>query len=141
MKSIVTYFSASGVTEAAAKKLAQEVQGDLYEIAPKEKYTAEDLDWRNKQSRSTLEMTDPAFRPPLAEAVPDLAAYDRVYIGFPIWWGVAPRVVNTFIESAGLEGKQVVIYATSGGSGIEKAVQDIREKYPALDVTSAGLIK
>ena len=139
MNAIVTYFSASGVTEKAAKQLAAEVGADLWEIAPKEPYTAADLDWRDKQSRSTLEMTDPDARPALRDPIPDLSAYDTVYIGFPIWWGVAPRAVNTFVEGAALEGKQVVIFATSGGSRIDKAVEDLRQRYPALVISSDGL--
>ena len=141
MKKLVTWFSASGITENAAKRIAEQEGADLYEIAPKEKYTAADLDWRDKESRSTKEMTDPASRPELKEAVPDLSAYDTVYIGFPIWWGVAPHVVNTFIEAADLAGKRVVLYATSGGSGIEKALEDMKAKYPTLNWDCIGLQK
>ena len=139
MKILVTYFSASGVTETAAKKLAAELGADLWEIAPKEPYTDADLNWRDKQSRSTLEMQDPDARPALRDPVPDLSDYDTVYLGFPIWWGVAPRAVNTFVESADLAGKQVIVYATSGGSGIDRAVEDLKKRYPSLDIVSGGL--
>ena len=105
MKKLIAYFSVSGVTKRAAEQLACLTGADLYEIRPEKPYSREDLDWRNKQSRSSLEMMDPSSRPPLAQSVPDVSSYDMVYIGFPVWWGVAPRPVNTFIESAHLEGK------------------------------------
>ena len=128
MKKLVAYFSASGVTEKAAKQLAAIAGADLHEIAPAQVYTKEDLDWTNKQSRSTLEMTDPASRPELAEKKTDLSAYDVVYIGFPIWWGVAPHAVNTFIESNDLSGKKLVIFATSGGNGLAYAVDSLKKQ-------------
>ena len=98
-KILVTYFSASGVTKSVAKRLANIVNGDLYEIEPKERYTDEDLDWRNKQSRSSLEMKNNESRPEIILKNIDIDNYDTILIGFPIWWGIAPRVVNTFIES------------------------------------------
>ena len=140
MKKLVAYFSASGVTEKAAKQLAAIAGADLHEIAPAQVYTKEDLDWTNKQSRSTLEMTDPASRPELAEKKTDLSAYDVVYIGFPIWWGVAPHAVNTFIESNDLSGKKLVIFATSGGSGLAYAVDSLKKQYPGLPIQSGKLL-
>lgn len=140
MKKLVAYFSASGVTEKAAKQLAAIAGADLHEIAPAQVYTKEDLDWTNKQSRSTLEMTDPASRPELAEKKTDLSAYDVVYIGFPIWWGVAPHAVNTFIESNDLSGKKLVIFATSGGSGLAYAVDSLKKQYPGLAIQSGKLL-
>lgn len=140
MKKLVAYFSASGVTEKAAKQLAAIAGADLHEIAPAQVYTKEDLDWTNKQSRSTLEMTDPASRPELAEKKTDLSAYDVVYIGFPIWWGVAPHAVNTFIESNDLSGKKLVIFATSGGSGLAYAVDSLKKQYPGLAIQSGNLL-
>ena len=140
MKKLVAYFSASGVTEKAAKQLAAIAGADLHEIAPAQAYTKEDLDWTNKQSRSTLEMTDPASRPELAEKKTDLSAYDVVYIGFPIWWGVAPHAVNTFIESNDLSGKKLVIFATSGGSGLAYAVDSLKKQYPDLAIQSGKLL-
>ena len=140
MKKLVAYFSASGVTEKAAKQLAAIAGADLHEIAPAQVYTKEDLDWTNKQSRSTLEMTDPASRPELAEKKTDLSVYDVVYIGFPIWWGVAPHAVNTFIESNDLSGKKLVIFATSGGSGLAYAVDSLKKQYPGLAIQSGKLL-
>ena len=141
MKKLIAYFSASGVTKHAAEQLAAVTGADLYEIRPEMPYSREDLDWRNKQSRSSLEMTDPSSRPALAESVPDVSSYDMVYIGFPIWWGVAPRPVNTFIESARLEDKPVYIFATSGGSGIDYALKDMKKNYPSLDIRGGKLLK
>lgn len=141
MKKLIAYFSVSGVTKRAAEQLACLTGADLYEIRPEKPYSREDLDWRNKQSRSSLEMMDPSSRPPLAQSVPDVSSYDMVYIGFPVWWGVAPRQVNTFIESAHLEGKPVYIFATSGGSGIDYALNDMKKNYPALDIRGGKLLK
>ena len=119
-KKLVAYFSASGVTAQVAGKLAEAVGADLFEIAPKVPYTKADLDWMDARSRSTVEMKDPGSRPELAAALPDAADYDTVYVGFPIWWYVAPTIVNTFLESIDLSGKTVVPFATSGGSGMGK---------------------
>ena len=141
MKKLIAYFSVSGVTKRAAEQLACLTGADLYEIRPEKPYSREDLDWRNKQSRSSLEMMDPSSRPPLAQSVPDVSSYDIVYIGFPVWWGVAPRPVNTFIESAHLEGKPVYIFATSGGSGIDYALNDMKKNYPSLDIRGGKLLK
>ena len=141
MKKLIAYFSASGVTKSAAEQLACLTGADLYEIRPEMQYSREDLDWRNKQSRSSLEMTDPFSRPALEKSVPDVSSYDMVYIGFPIWWGVAPRPVNTFIESARLEDKPVYIFATSGGSGIDYALNDMKKNYPSLDIRGGKLLK
>ena len=141
MKKLIAYFSVSGVTKRAAEQLACLTGADLYEIRPEKPYSREDLDWRNKQSRSSLEMMDPSSRPPLAQSVPDVSSYDMVYIGFPVWWGVAPRQVNTFIESAHLEDKPVYIFATSGGSGIDYALNDMKKNYPSLDFRGGKLLK
>ena len=141
MKKLIAYFSVSGVTKRAAEQLACLTGADLYESRPEKPYSREDLDWRNKQSRSSLEMMDPSSRPPLAQSVPDVSSYDMVYIGFPVWWGVAPRPVNTFIESAHLEGKPVYIFATSGGSGIDYALNDMKKNYPSLDIRGGKLLK
>lgn len=141
MKRLVTYFSASGVTRKAAEELAAVAQADIHEIKPAEPYTREDLDWRNKKSRSSLEMQNEDARPALDGAIPDLSEYDTVYIGFPIWWGVAPRVVNTFIENSDLKDKDLIVFATSGGSGLEYAVNDLRKRYPGLNIRSGRLVK
>ena len=140
-KILVAYFSASGVTARAAEEIAQAVGGDLYEIRPAQPYTAADLDWTNKQSRSSLEMTDPACRPAVAGAVADMARYETVFVGFPIWWGVEPRVVDTFLESRDLTGKTVIPFATSGGSGMPYAQRHLRSQYPELDWREGKLVR
>lgn len=130
-KTVVAYFSATGTTKAVAEKLAKENKADLYRIEPKDVYTEADLDWRDKQSRSSLEMKDKMSRPELKKSK-SLAAYDVIYIGYPIWWNLAPRVINTFIEQASLEGKTVIPFATSGGSTIENSVKVLKSTYPAV---------
>lgn len=139
-KKLVVYFSASGVTAKAAKELAKAAGADLAEIEPETAYTTADLDWTNKQSRSTLEMTDESSRPAMKNKI-DCTGYDTVYIGFPIWWGVCPRIVNTFIESADLSGKTIGIFATSGGSGIGHAVEALKKTYPDLNIAGYKLLK
>ena len=113
-KALVAYFSASGVTEQVAEKLASAAHADCFRIQPKIAYAKTDLDWTNKSSRSSVEMSDPASRPEIVNENLDVLSYDAIFIGFPIWWGVAPHAVNTFIESNDLAGKQLVIFATSG---------------------------
>ncbi|MBQ8312949.1 MAG: NAD(P)H-dependent oxidoreductase [Clostridia bacterium] len=122
-KVLVAYFSASGVTRAAAEALAAAAQADLFEIKPETPYTAADLDWRNKQSRSTLEMQDVNCRPALAADEVDVSAYDAVFIGFPIWWGREPSVIDTFIEAHDFSGKCVIPFCTSGGGGFTNRAQ------------------
>ena len=141
MKKLVTFFSASSVTRKAAEELAKVADANLYEIRPKEPYTAKDLDWRDKKSRSSLEMQDESSRPEIEGSLLDISDYDTIYIGFPIWWGVCPRIVNTFIESVNLEGKDIVLFATSGGSQMPYALNDIKKKYPYLRIMGSKLIK
>ncbi|HIV18306.1 MAG TPA: NAD(P)H-dependent oxidoreductase [Candidatus Merdivicinus intestinigallinarum] len=129
-KVLVAYFSASGVTARAAKELAQALDADLYEIRPETPYTAADLDWTNKKSRSTVEMNDPACRPAIAEPVKNMEQYDAVFVGFPVWWYVEPRIVDAFLESYDFSGKTLIPFATSGGSGIAKAEKSLREHCP-----------
>lgn len=117
-KKLVAYFSASGVTEKLAKTLAKAVGADLHEIQPSEPYTSADLDWTNKKSRSTIEMNDKKYRPAVANKVENMEQYDIIYVGFPIWWYVAPTIINTFLESYDLTGKIIIPFATSGGSGM-----------------------
>ena len=117
-KTLVAYFSASGVTKKLAQTLAEAIGADLFEIEPKVPYTRADLNWMDKQSRSTIEMQNPASRPELAGTCKSIADYDTVFVGFPIWWYVAPTIVNSFLESCDLTGKTVVPFATSGGSGM-----------------------
>ncbi|MBO8436918.1 MAG: flavodoxin [Spirochaetes bacterium] len=140
MRKLVAYFSASGVTRKRAEELGSAINADLYEIIPESPYTDNDLDWHNRQSRSSVEMQNPSSRPMIAGEKIDLASYGRVYIGFPIWWGVAPRIINTFIESHSFEGKEIVVFATSGGSGIRTAVEDIKGKYPQLNIIGSALL-
>ena len=125
-KTLVAYFSCSGVTKKTAQMLAEAAHADLYEIKPEIPYTKADLDWTNKNSRSTAEMNDPSSRPAILAPVPDMAAYDTVFIGFPIWWYVAPTIVNTFLERCDLSGKTVIPFATSGGSGLGQTVERLR---------------
>ncbi len=132
-KSLVAYFSASGVTAKAAEKIAAAAGADLYEIQPEEPYTPADLNWTDKKSRSTVEMDDPKCRPAIAEAVEDMEQYDTVWVGFPVWWYVEPRIVDTFLESYDFAGKKMIPFATSGGSGIQKAEKSLREHCPAAD--------
>lgn len=129
---LVVCFSATGTTAAVAKSLAALSGGDFREIEPSEPYTAADLDWHDAQSRSSVEMKDPKSRPAMADMDIDIDAYDVVLIGYPIWWGVAPRVINTFIESYDLRGKVLVPFATSGGSSVGRSVSALREEYPEL---------
>ena len=123
---LVAYFSAGGTTAAAAHALARAEDADLFEIRPVTPYTARDLDWTDKHSRSSLEMADPNCRPPIAERVADMDRYDTVFVGFPIWWGREPSVVDTFLNTHRFEGKKIIPFCTSGGSGIRGASDRIR---------------
>lgn len=120
---LVAYFSASGVTSEVARTLAEAIGADIFEIKPKIPYTQADLDWMDKNARSTIEMSDPASRPEMAERLDNADRYDTIFVGFPIWWYVAPTIINTFLESCDLTGKTVVPFATSGGSGMGKTNQ------------------
>ena len=126
-KILVTYFSASGVTEKAAKKLAAFATADLFEIKPVQPYTDADLDWTDKKSRSTIEMNDPSSRPAIAEKCGNMSDYDTVFVGFPVWWYVEPRIIDTFLESYDFSGKTVIPFATSGGSGLGKTADNFRK--------------
>ena len=132
MKALVTYFSASGVTRNAAKQVADIIGADLFEITPEQLYTEADLDWRDKQSRSTIEMNDKSSRPAIKDGgkVKNLDQYDVVYVGFPIWWYTAPTIINTFLEANDFTGKTIVPFATSEGSNIKKACEDLQATYP-----------
>lgn len=138
-KTLVAYFSASGVTAAVAKEISDVLGADLYEIKPAAPYTSADLDWMNKKSRSTLEMTDPDSRPEIIDGISNMNEYQTVLIGFPIWWYVEPRIVDTFLESYDFAGKTLIPFATSGGSGIEKAAVSLKEHCPAA-VWKAGAL-
>lgn len=138
-KTLVTYFSAEGTTKAVAKILAKELCADLREIKPVAPYTAADLNWMNKNSRSSVEMGNDACRPEMAESI-DVSGYDNVLVGFPIWWYVEPRVVDTFLESQSFSGKTVIPFATSGGSGIERAVKRLKTICPAANWQDGKLL-
>lgn len=133
-KKFVAYFSASGNTARLAKKLAEAAKADLYEIKPAIPYTSADLNWQNKQSRSSIEMSDHSSRPELADKSADIAAYDTVYVGFPVWWYIAPTIINSFLESCDFSGKKIILFATSGGSGFGKAVENLKNSAPNAEI-------
>jgi putative NADPH-quinone reductase len=141
-KTMVVYFSATGTTKAAAQKIAKEQNAVLWEIEPAEKYTAADLDWRNKQSRSSIEMADPSARPTIKQCT-NIQPYDTIYVGYPIWWGICPRIIDSWLENnlPQLEGKTLIPFATSGSSGIEQSVDYLRKTYPGLKWEDGKLIK
>ena len=139
-KILVAYFSATGVTARAAQKVAEATGGEVYAITPAKPYTDADLDWRDKQSRSSVEMNDPKARPALGGERFDVSEYDVVFIGYPIWWNQAPRLINTFIESHNLKGKTVIPFATSGGSTIAGSAATLRRTYPALEWKEGRLL-
>ena len=130
-KTLVAYFSAGGTTARVAKELAQAVGADLYEIKPAVPYTKADLNWMNKKSRSSVEMNDKSSRPALADRDANIAAYDTILLGFPIWWYVAPTIINSFLESYDFSGKKIVLFATSGGSGFGKTVAGLKPSVSA----------
>ena len=139
-KTLVAYFSASGTTAKAAKNLAEAAGADLYEIKPAVPYTQADLNWMDKKSRSSVEMNDKSSRPALADKDANIAAYDTILLGFPIWWYVAPTIINSFLESYDFSGKKIVLFATSGGSGFGKAVDGLKGSAAADTVITEGKI-
>lgn len=140
-KKLVAYFSASGVTAAAAEQLAKAAGADIYEIKPETPYTAADLDWTNKSSRSSVEMSNKSFRPAISGTPCDTDQYDVIFLGFPIWWYVAPTIINTFLESYDFSGKTIVLFATSGGSGFGKTVSELKYSVsPDTKITEGWLL-
>ena len=139
-KILVTYFSASGITQSIAKMLAEVASADIYEIKPQVPYTREDLNWNNKQSRSTIEMDDKWFRPPIADKDANIKAYDTIFIGFPIWWYIAPTIINTFLESYDFAGKTIVVFATSGSSGFGKTIENLQHSVDASTKIIQGIL-
>ena len=137
-KALIVFFSASGVTKGVAERLCKAVGGDLFEIIPTKRYTAADLDWMDKNSRSTIEMKDPSCRPPMAFAV-DCAQYDVVFIGFPVWWYREPSIIDTFMETYDFTGKTVVPFATSGGRGIGRSGENLQQLAPGAKVVHGKL--
>lgn len=130
-KTLVAFFSASGTTARVAKTVAEAAGADLYEIRPEVPYTKADLNWMDKTSRSSVEMNDKSSRPALADQDANIAAYDTILLGFPIWWYVAPTIMNSFLESYDFSGKKIVLFATSGGSGFGKAAEGLRASVSA----------
>lgn len=139
-KPLVAYFSASGVTAKAAKALAGAAGADLYEIRPAAPYTQADLDWTNKRSRSSVEMNDLSFRPALADSDADIAGHDVILLGFPIWWYVAPTIINTFLERYDFSGKTIILFATSGGSGFGKTAAGLQGSAPAARIQEGRML-
>ncbi len=135
-KRLVAYFSASGVTAKLAKNLAEAAGADLYEIKPAVPYTNADLNWQDKNSRSSVEMNDKSFRPAIADTDANIADYDTIFVGFPIWWYVAPTIINTFLEAYDFSGKTIILFATSGGSGMGNSAKELR-----LSVSDSAVIK
>lgn len=131
-KVLVAYFSATGNTEAEAKLIASVAKGDIHKIQPEKEYSSADLDWEDETSRSCKEFANPASRPAISSTLGNLSEYDIVFLGFPIWWDQAPRIINTFMESADFAGKMVIPFATSGGSGIDNAEKELKKKYPKV---------
>ena len=139
-KKLVAYFSASGTTAAKAKLLAQAAGADIYEIKPAVPYTGADLNWQNKQSRSSVEMSDRSSRPEIADKNADIAAYDTIFVGFPIWWYIAPTIINTFLESYDFSGKTVILFATSGGSRFGDTVNNLKGSVSGTAAIKEGFI-
>ena len=139
-KVLVAYFSASGVTKDVAQQLAEVTGGTLHEIKPAQPYTDADLDWRDKQSRSSVEMQDKSSRPAITDKLTNMQAYDVIYVGFPIWWYTYPTIINTFMETYDFKGKTVIPFATSGGSSIKKACEDLKAAYPEVNWKEGKLL-
>ncbi len=139
-KILVAYFSASGVTKKAAENLAQAAGADLYEIKPAVPYTKDDLNWMDKKSRSSVEMNDKSSRPAIADTDAEISQYDTIFLGFPIWWYVAPTIVNSFLESYDFSGKRIILFATSGGSGFGKTADRLKGSVAADTAIVEGKI-
>ena len=139
-KTLVAYFSASGVTKKSAEKLAVAAKADIYEIKPAVPYTKADLNWMDKKSRSSVEMGDKSFRPEIVKDDLDLSQYDTILVGFPIWWYVAPTIINTFLESYDFAGKKIVLFATSGGSGFGNTVKELKPSATGAEIMEGKLL-
>lgn len=139
-KTLTAYFSASGTTARTAKNLAQAAGADLYEIRPAVPYTGADLDWQDKHSRSSVEMSDPSSRPQLADKDAGIADYDRIFLGFPIWWYTAPAIIRSFLESYDFNGKTIILFATSGGSGLGKTAGELAGICPGAKIIEGRLL-
>lgn len=140
MNALVAYFSATGITAKAAKALASAVDANLYEIKPAVPYSSADLNWMDKSSRSSVEMKDPHSRPALADTDAPVADYDVIFLGFPVWWYVAPTILNTFLEAYNFTGKTIVLFATSGGSGLGKSAAGLQSSAPGAKIMDGRLL-
>ena len=139
-KILVAYFSASGVTKKVAEKLAALVNADIHEIKPKVPYTKADLNWMDKKSRSSVEMNDKTFRPEIVKEDLNLSSYDTILLGFPIWWYVAPTIINTFLENYDLSGKRIVLFATSGGSGFGNTIKELKPSVADAEIVEGKIL-
>ena len=139
-KKLVAYFSASGVTARAAKNLSEAIGADIFEIKPAQPYTEKDLDWNNNKSRSTVEMNDESSRPQIAEKISDISGYDTIFVGFPIWWYTAPHIINTFLESYDFSGKEIVLFATSGGSTLRGFASKLKKSCPGAEILEGRML-
>ena len=139
-KNLVAYFSASGVTARAAKNLSAAIGADLFEIKPVQPYTREDLDWNNSKSRSSVEMNDETSRPQISEKISDVSSYDAIFVGFPIWWYTAPRIINTFLESYDFSGKEIILFATSGGSSLRGTANKLKKSCPGAEILEGKML-
>ena len=133
-KKLVAYFSASGTTRNVAEMIASAAEADLYEIMPKQPYSKADLNWMDKKSRSSVEMSDKKFRPEISDIDVQVDKYDEIILGFPIWWYVAPTIINTFLENYDFSGKKIVLFATSGGSGFGNTVSELKPSAPDAEI-------
>ena len=130
---LVVYFSCSGETKKVAEELKSVLNCDIFEIVPETLYTDRDLDWNDKNSRSTIEMGDESCRSRIRNRIDNIDKYDTIYLGFPIWWYTAPKIINTFLDSYDFSNKKVILYCTSGGSSIDKTYNDLKNSYPNID--------
>lgn len=139
-KKLVAYFSASGTTKKVAEVIAEVAAADLYEITPKTPYTSADLNWMDKKSRSSVEMSDKKIRPEVVDKDPALQNYDVILLGFPVWWYVAPTIINTFLEKYDFSGKKIVLFATSGGSGFGNTVEELQPSAPGAELVEGKIL-
>ena len=139
-KKLVAYFSASGVTAKVAETLAEAIGADIFEIEPKVPYTDADLNWMDKNARSTIEMNDPASRPEIAVKRDNMKDYDTIFVGFPIWWYVAPTIINTFLESYNFSGKKIILFATSGGSGFGNTLRELESSATGAQISEGRIL-
>lgn len=139
-KKLVAYFSASGTTRKIAEMIAQAAEADLYEIMPKQPYSKADLNWMDKKSRSSVEMSDKKFRPEISNSDAQVEKYDEIILGFPIWWYIAPTIINTFLEKYDFSGKKIVLFATSGGSGFGNTVSELKPSAPDAEIVEGKVL-